>query len=79
MSLQNSLDDRQSDTRSDDAAAMHAIDLIVAIPDAGQILGRDALAVIRDRDTNAVTVKRLNDADPFVLARIVDGVVYEVI
>ena len=81
MGFQDLLDNRQPQTRTDHGAAVDLVDLVVAIPDEGDLVGGDAHTAVRDRhaDSRAVIAELLGHPNQLVLARIVDGVVDEII
>lgn len=79
MGIENALDDRKSQTGADNSAPVLLVDLVVALPDILELVGRNALAVIGNFYQHLAAADALGDDDGLVLAYVVYSVVDEVV
>ena len=77
VSLKYLLDDRKSESGTDDRAFVDAVDLIIPVPDARKLFGGYPLSVIGYRYAHSSVKDRLFYLDQLIVSCVIQGIVYK--
>ena len=79
VGVEDAFYDGQTQARADNAAAVLLVHLVISVPDIGQLVGGDALAVVGHLYPHPLVPDGLGEDNGFVLSGVVDRAVDEVV